>query len=387
MKSLVLLAALSIASVASAQPIHGHPQLAAYTSLAQRRAVSFQGHWPSLDPTMTCHLHVDLNDFPYGAELASDLFDVHFTLKLFMCDGTIGAFWGDSFVATVWDATASTGGLTMPVLQGDPHGLKEWKGVVTIDPRKGRYAHPHGWTLVPFNARLTFTNGDGMDVAGFASFFSVIDRSAPEVPPPGGDGPVLSARVDAGAACRNVTPRPANCTSFGTMITEIDNWIPILPIATPWHTKIAVYNYTSNDPLPNGRFEQRFNIDLHAGVRGVLTDSGTADKQGFSGRDVVFDPAVMGPGPHNVAFFWTQTVAETVSALVVINVPVGTSVPPPLLCTDPTAPNVGGPAPCLPPIVVPVWAPITAFFERFGSEDRYRLCDAFHLSCRELVFK
>lgn len=376
--ALIALGVGLLAGQPAAQPMHGHPQVALSTpAIRAANPVSFQGHWPNPDPTMTCHLHVDALDFPYGAELGADPFEVHFALKLFMCDGRLGAFWGDSFLAITWDAT---GGTTMPVMQGDTFALKQWTGKILIDPAKGRFAHRHGWTGVPFNGRIGFSNNDEMTVQGIDSFFSLIDPSAPEVAPPGGFGPVLSTRVDVKSAATGL--------QFGTMITEIDSWIPLLPIADTWHTILNFYNYTAppNRFLePTGRFEQRVNLDLHAGIRGVLTDSAVANKQGIPNRDIVFDPAQLTVGVNTIAEFWTQTLdAETVSSLIVIKVSKAGSAP--LLCEDPTATNVGGPLPCVFP-VVPVWAPITAFFERFGSEDRYRLCDAFHLSCRELVFK
>lgn len=365
-----------VASVASAQPIHGHPQLPAYTTLAQRPVVSFQGHWPTLDPTMTCHLHLDTNDFPYGAELGGALFDVHVTLKLFMCDGRIGDFWGESFVGVVWDATGTA---TMPVLQGDPMALKQWTATVTIDPKKGRFAHQHGWTGVPFNARIGFANHDVMTVQAITSFYSIIDPTAPDIPPPGGFGPILSTRVDVSSATTG--------QQFGTMITELDSWIPLLPIAAPWHATLNFYNYTApaaNFLEPTGRFEQRANLNLHAGIRGTLTDSALANKQGVPNRDVVFDPATLPLATNVVAFFWTQTLAaETNASLLVVNVPVQTGSP--ALCTDPLATNVGQPLPCVFPVPV-TWATFPATFQRFGTQDRYRICDAAG-HCVELAVK
>lgn len=41
---------------------------------------------------------------------------------------------------------------------------------------------------------------------------------------------------------------------------------------------------------------------------------------------------------------------------------------------------------CVLPVLAPIWAPTPAFFERFGTEDRYRICDAAHV-CKELVVK
>lgn len=378
MKVFALIAALSIASAAAAQPIHGHPQKTAYASPAEWPIRSFQGHWPGLDPVTTCHVHVE-PQYPEDAELGSAPFVVPFTVVMHKCEkpARMGLFYGENIRSVVWDLTKSS---VMPDMRNDPAVDTSWTGKATIDPTMGdRFAAPlHGWMSVRFGTRTAFDNGDQMDVSGWQSHFSVIDPTAPERPAPQG-GRIRSARVD---IVSHVTG-----TVMGTMVTEYQGPLPLAPIRAPFVVPVSVYNYTASVPLPHGQFEYRHDIDLHHGVRGTLLDAGTADVGGFN-RTVTFDPAVMGPGAHREAAFWTQTLgAETVSSIIVATVTVA-GVAPPLLCTDPLAPNFGGPAPCLPPIVVtPVWAPVTAFFERFGSEERYRLCDALHLSCRELVFK
>ena len=217
--------------------------------------------------------------------------------------------------------------------------------------------------------------------------------SAPIVPEFGDfDAAMLSERANVGPACAFETPRPSYdvCPSFGDMISEIDGWVPLAPISVPWTAPVAVYNYTANSPLPNGRFEQRQDLDLHNGIRGHLVDAGNAGVLGFTNYPVTFDPAVMGPGDHKEAVFWTQTAsdASVVSALIVVDVQVDPNAPPPvLICQDPTATNVGGALPCVfapRPPPPPAWVGAPAFFERQG--DRWRLCDAAHV-CHELVFK
>ena len=349
--------ALLLSVPVSAQPIHHHPQKAAYASPAEWPVFSGQAHWPNPDPTMTCHLHVDPK-FPYGAELGDASFQVPFTLKLYHCDGRITNFDGEAFESIVWDATGTA---TRPVMQGDSMGLKQWTGTVTINPKNPsqlRFYHPHGWNGVRFRADVNLSNGDLIEENFWNSFYSVSDLSQPEVLEFGGfDTAMLSSRANFGPACAFETPRPqvTECASFGDMITEVDGWMPLAPIAAPFETALAVYNYTAGSPLPNGRFEQRQDLDLHNGVRGVLVDAGSNDVLGFTNRVVTFDPAVMGPGTHKEAFFWTQLSAqnETASSLIVGDVTVDLSAPPILTCHDQAAPNVGGPLPCLPPVVVP----------------------------------
>lgn len=293
--------------------LHGHPQLDFYTSAAQFPPVSIQGHWPKQDPTMTTHIHID-PVFPYGAEIGAEVFEVPFTLKAFMLDGHIGLFESECMVDIKWNDTGTS---TPPTMEGDPNSMipKTWSGVMTVDTTKGRFRVEHGWRGFDFMARTGFNNGDGpLDVKGFLPMFSVLDLTKDEVPPPGNFGPILSSRVDVSSMTGE---------KFGTMVCEIENWIPLLPISNKWITGLSAYDYATgtNDSLPNGRFEQRQNLDLHNGVRGLLTDSLNADKQGLSNKPIVFDPAVMNPGVNTIAEFWTQNLnGKTVSALVVIKV-------------------------------------------------------------------
>lgn len=371
---LIALAFVCLAVSASAQPIHHHPQKAAYASPAEWPIHSGQAHWPDADPTRTCHVpHVE-PQFPYGAELDGSPFVVPFTLRLFHCAGRITSFDGEAFAGITWDATGTS---TPPVMRGDPAALVSWTGKVTIapqQPRNGRFFHPHGWNGIRFGATAQLDNGDIAVNNFWTSFYSIADPRAPEVleftsGPTGGDYAMLSERANFGPACASQTPRPpySECASFGDMITEINDWVPLTPISKPWTTAVAVYNYTAGSVLPNGRFEQRQDLDLHNGVRGTLIDSGVNDVLGFTNRSVTFDPAVLGPGLHKEAIFWTQTFAaqsQTASALIVVPVSVDLNAPPPppvQTCTDPKATNVGGPLPCVfpppppppPPVVTP----------------------------------
>lgn len=297
--------------------IHGHPQKTDYKADGSDwPIITKQGHWPGADPTMTTHIHVDVQ-FPYGAEIATEKFVCPFTLKAFMLNGKIGLFTGDQFDSIHWDATNSS---IPPSMIGDPNSMipKVWTGKVTIDPQKSRFAHKHGWTNVFFNAIANFTNGDKLAVQHVNSFFSIADITQPEVAPPGNFGPILSSRVDTNHANEQ--------SKFGTMICEIDDWVPLLPINQPWKTIINFYNYTAppeSGSMPNGRFEQRTDPDLHNGVRGILTDSADCDKNGISNRTIVFDPKIIGNGKHKIVEFWTQQNAtDHVSALVGIDVEV-----------------------------------------------------------------
>lgn len=190
----------------------------------------------------------------------------------------------------------------------------------------------------------------------WVSYYSIADTTKPEAvqftagEQSGRDYAMVSERANFASACSLQSPRPpyTTCPSFGDMITEINDWLPLQPISAPWTTSIAAYNYTANSLLPNGRFEQRQDLDLHNGNRGILVSAGNNDVQGFANRQVTFDPAAMGSGTHKEALFWTQTFAatgEVASTLVVFDVAVGGSVPP---VVD-VCPNIDGVQVTVPP--------------------------------------
>jgi len=351
---------VGVTSTASAQyTIHQHPQKAAYAGPEEWPSHEAQMHWPDQNSVVACHVHVGVK-FPSYAEIPTLApIEVPFKLQLHNCDGALGAFWGDYFAAVLWDDTAATGGLTMPVMQGDPAGLKEWTGKVILDfsDRESDLLHIYhfpgrGWKPVPFRTRLVMANGDTVDTAIWDSVYSMLDPTAPETPAPeqGRPGVTLSARVDVISA--------RTSTNFGEMITEINDYLPLLPITDTWPTIINVYNYTSSTPdrLTHGVFEQRFNMDLHNGVQGAITDTSVANVQGFL-RPVYFDPVVLGGiGTHKVGEFWTQMatdpgngVTETIKSVLAFDVTVGDGPIVSTTCTDPTAKNFGGVLPCIVP--------------------------------------
>src|ERR1700738_3403257 len=159
----VLTTILGCACTVSAQTIHDHPQLAAYASSDQWPTSSAQCHWtPSDALAMIAHTHVDVK-FPLYAENTGVPFTVPFTLKLFHTSGQISQLFGELIRDVVWDETGTS---TQPLMVGDPMGLKQWTGRLTIDPSLGDiifHPVPHGWFDVRVAARTEFTNGDRTD--------------------------------------------------------------------------------------------------------------------------------------------------------------------------------------------------------------------------------
>jgi hypothetical protein len=157
--AIVVAVLLTVSRAASAQPIHGHSQLAAYSSRAQWPTDSAQCHWMPADAVvppaaaMIGHTHVDMK-FPRYAEVDGPM-TINFTLKLFHVSGSItgiyaGVFKGPSARDVVWD---DTGTADPPLMIGDPHGLKIWTGHLTFDTDP---TIPHGWYAVVLSAITSF---------------------------------------------------------------------------------------------------------------------------------------------------------------------------------------------------------------------------------------
>jgi hypothetical protein len=319
--------------------IHDHPQKAEYKDDGSDwPLLEAQGHWPELDPIVAGHLHVGVK-FPKGAEITSATgLVVPFTLKLHDFPGYIGMFFGRHAATITWDDTGTT---TPPPMQGASAVLKQWSGKVALDFFLGQepwlgdigMLPLHGWTGSFFTARAVMDNGDTFEVQLVLDFFSAIDLTQPERQPAqqGIPGQVFSSRV----TVSNKDALPSTTLAgnrFGVMVTEVNGYIPFadMPIDKPWTSIVNFYNYTSDQVLPNGKFRQVLDADLHNENPGTTLDSDTAGVLGVPNRPFVIDPAVMGAGAHKELLFWTQTAnGETISSVLNFPVTVGPSVPPP----------------------------------------------------------
>ena len=207
-----------------------------------------------------------------------------------------------------------------------------------------------------FAASVVFDNGDIGYHNVWMSYFSVVDTSVAEAIPPGDYGPIISIRD---------TMFPVSQTNFGDMVLEVEDWLPLLPINTPWFFRVSAYNYTSTAPCcPDGLIEQRRDMDFHNGVPGTLIVSDPANQQGFSARTLMLNPATMTKGLHEGVFWKSTFGSQTIAALLAFSYEVSDSVAPappapvpgPEVCMDPKATNLGKPAPCtfepLPPVDV-----------------------------------
>jgi hypothetical protein len=412
--------AMMLAAPAVAQPIHGHPQQAAsanqavvaqpirlhnnpqmvaYPDSSKWVKPSFQCHWTQnrsfiingLDPVLitvpggggmqldisspaSSHVHIDYGH-PYGGEVSGTLV-LPFDITLHHTDGVIGRVFPLLGRDVIWDETGSA---TLPPFAGNPTGDVVKSGHFTMDPVTPilgadgqidplRSAPPRGFFAIGLVARVYFTSGDVLEAGGYSSLYSVKDPTAPERGARAGGrlvntqcGPV-SARLDGQGG-----------SDFGTAVAEYSDWLPVAPIQAPWVVPFFPYNYAAGT-LPIGSFEQRFDANFHQNIKGSIVRPPTAlnGNASFVTIPYVFDPAIMGSGDHKMLGAWTQTRGiEQLSALVVWPVTVGPGVPPPTTCTDPTAPNSGGPLPCLPPVVVPTWTTLPGVFQQNGAQFRF----------------
>lgn len=363
--------------------VHGHPQLALYTTPADWLNPSSQCHW------MQQHVHIE-PEIPDYAEITGP-FATGATLVLFNTTGHLSGFWSPRghIRDVVWD---DTGSATPPDMRGVLGAVKKWHVRFVYDPTLHNAVEPpttpHGWFLAQLSARAYFDNGDSMTGTAVRSVFSMLDPTKPE------SYPSDEGRVTGTFCAMNSLRRPELSpygTQMGSVIAEFNDMLPLLPIGAPWATRAFPYNYEMLQGVPgtyrfpNGTFELRRDLDLHMGIPGVTLSSGTFDGMtNFHPTPVVIEPAVLGSGSHRYANIWDQPdgLGQSVTALTVFTVKVGPNVPAPTTCTDPKATNFGGPLPCVfpppppppPPPPVDRWVTVTTQIQRLGMTDRYRLC-------------
>lgn len=131
---------------------------------------------------------------------------------------------------------------------------------------------------------------------------------------------------------------------MGTVVSEFVGLLPLEPIQEPRQTKGFFYSYSyaslegipgPSHPapfqFPDGTFDLRRDLDIHNGIPGVVLDSQTFQgANSFANTPVVFDPATIGSGTHNVAALWQQPDGKgnDSTALFVFDLTVGPGVPP-----------------------------------------------------------
>lgn len=352
-----LLALRGVQVRAEGIPIHGHPQLTNYPDPSTHPKLSAQFHWtPGENPpgsmvdslfvddlrlglfgkSMIGHTHLDCQ-FPIYGVLDGPIV-VPFTIKAFHLEGVIEQIEAYTRFGKVndvargvdwfWNDTQSS---VQPILRGDPHGLRQWSGHVTIQP-----AVFHGWCQTAFAAFTQFDNGDNGRQYLVMPFYSPVD--GPETH----EGPSLSAQVQAGS------PRRPEIQNGFTIVDIAGGYIPLAPIAKAWPMAVSSLGYGSLTEIPfPATLQERVDLDLHNGIAGrkVAEVSGAVERGSPVSMAANLDPVALGgPGTHKVAFIRTQPDGglEGVASLLVIDVTVDPNAPAPV---DPPPPPPPPPAP------------------------------------------
>ncbi len=400
LQSLLLAVCILAALPASAQHlrIHGHPQKEFYASPLEWNVDSSQCHWKrgnllpepvpmfplipvgvsTSDPNIA-HTHLNCN-IPKYAELDGPI-PVSCTIMLYHTDGSTSGIY--SPLGQITDVVyEDTGTETPPMMVGDPMGVRQWNVHFTLDISRPRlstfppqYPTKHGWATSIVSTVTFYANGDSNRLDAVRSLYSVIDPGVPESPP--SDEGLIN-----GTRCSPTTLKRPDLNLYGNqmgvVVSEFVGLVPIAPIFGPWNTGGFFYSYASlegipgplhPDPFafPDGTFNLRRDLDIHNGIPGVTLQSDHFQGAGsFTKTPITLNPEDFGTGTHKTAVFWQQPDGQgnDSTALYVFDLTVGQGVPPPTLCTDPTAPNVGMPLPCLPPIVTsppPVHVPVVTY--------------------------
>lgn len=388
MKTICALLSLLVTVPAAAQPlvVHEDPQgVTAYASPADWPWMTGQGHWKAtgaapnpVGPLVPgiAHTHTE-GHFPIWAELGAGPITVPISFKLFQTAGHLAMIQAD-FLGPEGPVRIPTIFTDRPLpLVGDPNGLVSVDGHLTFDPAVG-FAKgavvPHGWFNIRIFTRTGYSNGDTMDTEFIVPFFSVLDPSVPE--------PHYAEGVQNFSA-RAVATTPFNTVFFGTQLTEFRGsdrphgaYLPILaPFNTPKVVFPLTYNYANLFTLfPS--YELRLDPNFHMGIAGQLIASTATNRAGGISNVDTLDPVVIAastppmgatPGKHRLFFLWNQDTGagspgyapnERLTTIVGVEVaigenPVPADPPPAPTCQDPKATNVGGPLPCVFPVVIP----------------------------------
>jgi hypothetical protein len=247
-----------------------------------------------------------------------------------------------------WDATGSS---TPPVLRGDPTPgtVLAWTGHVTFEPPTIASGGPlHGWFGTWLGTETSFDDVSRTLVKAWVPMYSTVDLSAPE---------------NVIACCMTSPTSFAEGFSFGaptgsaleygdsTIRTNDFLPLPTVPMIGPMTVHVSFVGYRNRAvDLPPATLQMRHDFDFHHNKPGIIDWQKLDTFDGDQGPETLtIDPAVLGPGAHKVGFIRTQSNpdgTETASTLMVFDVLVDSSVPPPT-CQDPTAINIGGPLPCV----------------------------------------
>lgn len=349
------------ATAAAAQPIHGHPQKAAYGSSAEYPTISAQGHWVRADTGQMIadmsdngdfeHLHNDLT-CPYLGEFkGGDTITCKQAITLRNFAGhVIGYAAGANNVyasTLVWDATGTD---QAPAMVGDPNDGESLPpaGILTFTATF-RFTVPSGlagWQAIASGVTAALDDGTTLVVQTLVPYWDTDPYQGGDV----AQFPLVrsSVRVHSG---RNPD------VDYGYTNVDYAGLLPLAPIVSRWTGKVSGYSYGGATALPANMTEERVDFDFHNNKPGTVlwATSGPGDQVD---QTLIFDPASTSAGIHKFGAFRTVMLeGDMHMGLLVVSVPVGVF--------DPTAAPVGDPLP--PPMPMPPPPPMPTTLACVGT--------------------
>jgi len=322
-----------------AQPLHGHPQLATFGPSYTLKALEAQCHWaPGNNPILSdpqtvvfdlvqgtlgnntlahTHFKLDMQQCPIYSEVTGPI-TCNFAVVLHNTTGRaylVNEYQG-GIRDIVWDATGT--GVSPPMI-GNPTGDVTFTGHLTIDPAIEWNQHTvHGWFSPQPHVETFYDNGDAQSIKLFASYYSMLDPSAPET----------YGSPWAGAHCSPSSARHPNDIWGDNLVDVPGMYLPVAPIDQPYPILVGTAGYGGQ--LLGADLQVRADLDLHHQNGGLLLFDMRGD--GDLNSWVSLTPNSLGVGDHKIALMRNQLSSEgndAVNTLLVFNVTVGPSVPPP----------------------------------------------------------
>lgn len=285
----VLAVVLGVSGAATAQPIHGNPQKAAYASSAEWPTVSGDCWWEAPGsgglpgPSHIGHLALT---FPVGVETAGEDITGRFSITTFNAIGQITRISGVRLKSYTLD-----NGQALP-LATDPTGVRTWTGTATFDTAN---TPARGWYQVNMIYQTRLANGDFTYTKTDVSFYSMRDPNAPDT------GWLNITRNQ----CQVFDASTPGLQRWGQQRTEFQTVLPLLgPVSSylPWPVTVAGYTYGATGPLPEGIVEIRLNPDFHNGNPGILLDRVVGNK---IARTYSL-PSNIPDGAHKIMYQWIR---------------------------------------------------------------------------------
>lgn len=346
--AVLLLIAFPSMGQAQSVPIFGHPQTATTGPVPLDGQCQWREEPAPLGIIDKAWQHTHIQLWPNLYEIINGLIRIPFNIVTRNLKGYAAVDLDRQELVTKieWD---DIGEQHYRALFGDPTGIKNWPGHITIDPHKDAGGHlfpQKGWYSPQFEVNTFYDTGSNILQLTRLPYYSMLDPTAK-------DGSLSGFPIYI-VSCY---PHTFDITEWGTNYVEVDTYLPLLPISTKWPLVATSAAYGGHE-IGFGKWQILADFDIHAGKAGRVLD--TQLEQNFNGanRAPVLDPATLGPGVHPVAFVWSKPTSDNtreVIALSKFTVTVDPNVPQPPTCVPPQV-LVGGV--CTPPVPVAPAPPV-----------------------------